>query len=86
MEISQSVYEDICKAAKYLPPGLEAKESTSKKGNTVISVNCERGTLATISNCKPEMIVSIIQAANLLRELSYDLQIKKLQYEREGFN
>ena len=35
--------------------------------------------------CGGDYIVAIVQAANLMREISYNAQINRLQEERDGY-
>lgn len=85
IEISEANYKALCEVAKALPTELVAKGTKSKNGKEMIVVECKQGTLiSTYSACIGDDLVAIVRAANLMREISYNAQIVRLQEERDG--
>jgi hypothetical protein len=86
IEISESHYKAMCEVAKSIPTELAAKGTKSKNGNERIVVECRQGPLmAGDGRCGGNYITAIVQAANLMREISYNAQINRLQEERDGY-
>ena len=84
--ISEANYKALCEVAKSLPTELAAKGTKSKNGNERIVVECKQGPLMSgDGQCGGDYIVAIVQAANLMREISYNAQINRLQEERDGY-
>ena len=85
IEISESNYKAMCEITKDIPAELAAKAKKSDKGNERIVCECKYGPLMTGDAHGGDHILAIVQAANLLREISYTAQINRLQEERDGY-
>lgn len=83
IEITESHYKALAEAAKNIPQSLSAKQSVSKNGNETIVVECHQGQLMRSGGDGHEMIVAIVHAANLAREIYYNAEIIRLQEERD---
>ena len=83
IEISDANYKAMCEVAKSIPTQLTAKSHVTKRGNEIIDVDCSHGTLMSGVDVG-DYIVAIVQAANLIRVISYNAQINRLQEERDG--
>lgn len=76
----------MCELTKGIPTELSVRETESKakSSNTRLIVECRQGPLLHGDSHFGGYIMPIIQAANLMREISYNAQIHRLQEERDG--
>lgn len=85
IEISEQNYKALCELAKRIPVELAARSKKTKRGNEYVDLETRRGAVATVdAELGGELIVSMVQAAKLMREISYHAQIVRLQEERAG--
>jgi len=81
IDISESNYKALVELAKNIPTELLVRESESGKS---IVVECRHGNLMSGNLGQASAIIAIIQAAKIIREISYNAQIHRLQQERDG--